>query len=208
MHRKNLALFSVVILLGLLLVGCFSDGRPFYIKASPTPTNTATPTVTPTNTSTATPTNTATPTVTPTNTATPTASPTLTPTNTLVPTRVPTKKPDPCMSEPTPRIEFSSIPRTGSSSSVSGRVCGVSNTSEYRIVLFNYVAGAGGWWIKPTFAEPKTFINSNGTWSNGFEDDGTKVTACLIPKDVTPYAAAGVGEIPGFGQILCVEASR
>ena len=207
MNKRLLGLLCALIVLALFLGGC-DNGRPFFIKPSATPTSTNTPTMTPTATATltATPTNTATATLTPTN--TPTETPTITPTKTLVPTRVPTKKPDPCLTETTPRIEFSSIPPTGSTSAVRGRVCGVSKPSDYRIVLYNYVAAAGGWWVKPTYDAPTTFIDSGGYWFNGFEDDGTKVMACLFPKDVSPVRALGMSEIPGFGQIVCLEADR
>lgn len=77
------------------------------IPATPTPTNTATPTITPTNTVTSTktptptrtntPTKTATPTTTPTKSTTPTTTPTITPTKTTTPTITPTKT-DPTIS--------------------------------------------------------------------------------------------------------------
>ena len=75
------------------------------VTATPTPTNTPTPSITPTNTPTftTTPSNTKTPTLTPTNTRTPSNTPSITPTNTLTPTNTPSNTPTNTLT-PTPSI--------------------------------------------------------------------------------------------------------
>ena len=160
---------------------------------TPTPTNTAT--ATPTNTATPTPTNTATPTPTNTSTATPTKTATPTPTNTATPTWTPTATATatPCA----PAVELTHIPPYGSFDNLQGEAL-CADPAQHVIVCYIYVPG---WWVKPTFASPKTAINPDGTWTcdittGGTDQLATRIAAFLLPIDYPPPLLGGEQTLP------------
>lgn len=88
-----------------------------------------------------------------------------------------------------PSIEFTKVPPLGSLDKLEGRVSHVAS-SEYQVVVYIYVEGAG-WWIKPYFDEPTTPIRCDGTWTTdivtGGSDEMAKIIAAyLIPKTYAP----------------------
>ena len=82
-------------------------------------------------------------------------------------------------------IWFTYVPPYGSYDDLTGEVSGVS-TSDHKVLVYIYV---WGWWTKPTWAEPMTPINGNGTWTcnitTGGESDttATEIIAFLIPQE-------------------------
>jgi hypothetical protein len=64
-----------------------------------------------------------------------------------------------------------------------------------------YIKVNGGWWTKPTFADPDTSINCDGSWtadiSTGGEDtQATAISAFLLPIGYAPPALGGSQELP------------
>jgi hypothetical protein len=156
-----------------------------------TPTDTPSPTVTHTPTNTLTPTPTFTPTVT--NTSTDTPSPTATPTPTDTPTPTPTGA-DQCNFV----FEFTYVPPKGSITDLQGRVCGVV-TAQFKVAV--YIQVNGGWWTKPYWNQPKTDINTDGSWTTdittgGIDETATKIVAYLIPVGVDPPLRSGQPDLP------------
>jgi hypothetical protein len=99
-----------------------------------------------------------------------------------------------------PEIRFTSIPSRGSSDKVKGVVSHV-KTDEHLVVL--YIQVNGGWWSKPTWANPTTPIsNCNGSWENSYASGGTdsqadQIAAFLIRKNYSPPLGYGDPRIPG-----------
>jgi exo-beta-1,3-glucanase (GH17 family) len=94
-----------------------------------------------------------------------------------------------------PQIQLTNVPPYGSSSDLRGRVLHV-NPSDYAIAVYIYVAG--GWWTKPYFERPKTYINSDGTFTvdittGGSDQNAIIIKAFLIPRDYDPPLAGGGG---------------
>jgi hypothetical protein len=98
----------------------------------------------------------------------------------------------------------------GSTLYVEGKVEGVDPTKH---VIAIYIRVTGGWWTKPTFANPITDIASNGAWScncqSYFTDaDADTVRAYLIPKGYNPPSAAGGTMPPISYAVAMAEATR
>ncbi|NMB61168.1 MAG: hypothetical protein GYA18_02360 [Chloroflexi bacterium] len=75
------------------------------------------------------------------------------------------------------------------------------NPDDYRVIVYIYVPGAGGWWIKPTLDYPYTEIDAYGYWSTaiftgGIDDQATRIAAFLVPYDYEPPAALGWSSLP------------
>lgn len=133
--------------------------------------------------------NLATPTIAPTPTATAIPTPTLTPSPTPTPTVTPTAGP--------PSIAFTSVPDCGAYGSLSGRVENV-DPADYRVVVYIYVSG---WWVKPTYSNPLTTINPDGSWSANVTTGGsdawaTQYAAFVIPEGYSPPLLGGTGQLP------------
>lgn len=97
-----------------------------------------------------------------------------------------------------PMLEFTSVPSVGSTNDLHGRVSDVA-AADYRVAVFIRVAG--GWWTKPTFAEPLTVIQPDGTWvcdiTTGSGDPcATELAAFLVPVGFSPPLAQGEPELP------------
>jgi len=69
---------------------------------------------------------------------------------------------------------------------ISGRVEGISNPSEYKVVLYSF---ADRWFVQPSDTAPYTMINNDGTWSNRIHL-GSRYAALLVNKSFTPPAQA------------------
>jgi hypothetical protein len=97
-----------------------------------------------------------------------------------------------------PSIKITTIPAYGSQNGIAGVVTGV-QTNEY--VVATYINVAGGWWTKPTFANPTVPINSDGTFTcdtvtGGNDADATEYEVFVIPSNYAPPPAAGSSGIP------------
>lgn len=98
----------------------------------------------------------------------------------------------------TPALSFVFVPPYGFDLPLQGRVSHVSPAS-YGVAV--YIKVAGGWWTKPTFAQPVTLILGDGTWSGdvvtgGSDAQATEIAAFLIPSNFTPPQMAGGGTLP------------
>jgi len=83
------------------------------------------------------------------------------------------------------QIWFTYVPPYGTDGDLTGEVSGVT-TSDHKVLAYIYV---GGWWTKPTWAEPMTPINGDGSWTCDITTGGasdttaTQIIAFLIPED-------------------------
>jgi exo-beta-1,3-glucanase (GH17 family) len=89
-----------------------------------------------------------------------------------------------------------SCPKIGQFTDWSGQCYGI-KPSDYKVAVYIKVYG---WWTKPTWDEPTTYIFSDGTWScdittGGFDETATDVAAFLIPATYAPPLAEG-GDLP------------
>jgi len=92
-------------------------------------------------------------------------------------------------------LEITGGPNANESGRVHGQVYGV-KPSDYGIAV--YIKVRGGWWTKPTWADPITDINPDGSWScsvitGGVDDEFTQVRAYLIKNGYDPPSASGGG---------------
>jgi hypothetical protein len=99
----------------------------------------------------------------------------------------------------TPTIEFTSVPAYGSKpATLHGRVLHVA-PADYHVAVYIKV---GGWWTKPTWANPTTLLNpGNGTFScavttGGIDEQATEYRAYLIPASSSPPLATGQSSVP------------
>ncbi len=106
-----------------------------------------------------------------------------------------------------PSIKFTHVPKKGTwSENLRGKVVGV-NTAKYKVAV--YICVDGGWWNKPTWAEPTCYISKAGYWScdivtGGTDEDAEEVAAFLIPKSYSPPACGGDSELPSELYAKCV----
>jgi len=83
-----------------------------------------------------------------------------------------------------PDIYFTYVPPYGTVGNLSGQVTGVV-FNDYEVLVYIYV---GGWWNKPTWANPTTPIDSNGSWTCNITTSipgdtlATRIIAFLIPS--------------------------
>jgi exo-beta-1,3-glucanase (GH17 family) len=99
-----------------------------------------------------------------------------------------------------PQISFTAVPPIHSTTDdlLHGQVSHVAPAS-YRVAVYIFVGG--GWWTKPTFANPTTTIDPDGTWvcdivTGGNDQDATKIHAFLIASDYTPPQGNGQPSLP------------
>jgi hypothetical protein len=104
-----------------------------------------------------------------------------------------------------PKITFTSVPPFGkkppftgpSEYTLYGRVDCI-NPAAYVVIVYIY---PGSWWIKPSFANPKTPINEDRTWSTrirtgGIDERATQIAAFVVPKGFDPPLLGGNAELP------------
>jgi exo-beta-1,3-glucanase (GH17 family) len=99
-----------------------------------------------------------------------------------------------------PKLRLTYVPPMGSTGKVEGYALNV-DPDEYRVVVYIYVPDAKGWWTKPFFNQPYTYIESDGHWSTsiftgGLDEQATKVAAYLVPKGYGAPTAAGLSSLP------------
>jgi hypothetical protein len=97
-----------------------------------------------------------------------------------------------------PEIAFTYLPSWGSHEDLKGVVSGV-NPAGYRVAVFIQVEG--GWWTKPTFANPLTIIGSDSSWicditTGGIDQNATRFSAFLVPQTYDPPLLDGAALLP------------
>jgi exo-beta-1,3-glucanase (GH17 family) len=97
----------------------------------------------------------------------------------------------------TPSIAFTSVPPYGSFNNLQGQVLHVA-PADYRVAVYIYV---GGWWTKPTFANPLTTILPDGTWTcdittGGSDQNATQIAAFLVASTYSPPQMSGGQTLP------------
>ncbi len=98
----------------------------------------------------------------------------------------------------TPQLSLTYVPPYGSSDELEGQALHVP-TAGYGIAV--YIDVSGGWWTKPTFAQPVTTLQPDGTWltpivTGGSDQLATEIAAFLIPTSYSPPALAGSPTLP------------
>ena len=94
-------------------------------------------------------------------------------------------------------IEFTYVPPYQSFDNLDGRVDCV-NPADYRVAIYIFVSG---WWTKPTFANPLTIIQDDGTWTTDITTGGadqlaTKIAAFVVPAGYNPPLMSGGQSLP------------
>jgi len=97
-----------------------------------------------------------------------------------------------------PALELTFIPKYGTTKKLKGRVYNV-KPKDHRIAV--YINVAGGWWTKPTFANPVCKINKSEKWkckvvTGGSDQNATQFAVFLIHKDYTPPQMQGNSTLP------------
>lgn len=98
-----------------------------------------------------------------------------------------------------PTIYLTYVPPLGNlTDSLEGQVLHVA-TSSASVAI--YIKVGAGWWTKPTFAQPLTFIQPDGTWSapivtGGSDQAATDIAAFVVPKGYTPPQLGGALALP------------
>jgi len=87
-----------------------------------------------------------------------------------------------------PTLRFTYVPPYGSSDNLEGEELHVDPTT-YKVVV--YINVAGTWWVKPTFAQPLTPIQHDGSWitditTGGVDETATQIAAFLVPDGYNP----------------------
>lgn len=99
---------------------------------------------------------------------------------------------------PTAKIEFTHVPKYGSTENLRGKVL---NGSPKDFAVAVYIMVDGIWWTKPYWATPRTKISNDGTWvcditTDGVDEIATKIIAFLIPRNYEPPLASGSYRLP------------
>jgi hypothetical protein len=97
-----------------------------------------------------------------------------------------------------PALSFTYVPPYGSSDALEGQALHI-NPGSYGVAV--YINAAGGWWSKPTFEQPVTQIEADGSWSarivtGGVDQNASAISAFLIPAGFTPPALSGEPNLP------------
>jgi hypothetical protein len=116
----------------------------------------------------------------------------------------------PSSAGPHPAIEFSSVPNLGSFEDLAGRVSNVT-FSDYRVAV--YIKVGGSWWTKPTFVDPLSTIEEDGTWrtditTGGSDEVATEIVAYLVPAGFDPVDTAGAAALPSDVQHVSISSVR
>ncbi|HEX2905257.1 MAG TPA: hypothetical protein VHO69_00245 [Phototrophicaceae bacterium] len=99
----------------------------------------------------------------------------------------------------TPTVEFTFVPRYGDSNGVLyGHVKNISS-ADYRVAV--YIQVSGGWWNKPTWAQPTVPIHADGSWlcditTGGHDQEATELAAFVVPRTYAPPLVSGDSALP------------
>lgn len=96
-----------------------------------------------------------------------------------------------------PAIEFTYVPPFGGFENLKGQVWHI-DPADYKVAVYIYVSG---WWTKPTFANPLTTIQIDGSWiaditTGGADETATRIAAFLVPNGYNPPLMSGGGTLP------------
>lgn len=97
-------------------------------------------------------------------------------------------------------IEFTSVPAFGGDDDLHGLVTGVP-PGAYSVYVCIFVHG---WWTKPTWGEPATPIQADGTWTcdittGGGDETATRIAAFVVPVGLFPPLMTGEATLsPAF----------
>ncbi len=96
-----------------------------------------------------------------------------------------------------PSIVFTFVPPYGSFQNLQGRVTCVT-PDDYKVAVYIFVSG---WWTKPTFASPLTYVQSDGSWicditTGGTDQNATQIVAFLVPNGYDPPPLSGSQTLP------------
>lgn len=102
------------------------------------------------------------------------------------------------------------VPPVGSSDAMEVQVTGV-RPGDY--VTATYIDVFGGWWTKPTFAQPTVAVNTDGTAkitivSGGSDEEATEIETFLIPSGSVPPQASGGGKPTPSNSVASFDVSR
>jgi exo-beta-1,3-glucanase (GH17 family) len=97
-----------------------------------------------------------------------------------------------------PILRFTFVPQINTTDNLKGQVCQI-NSAGYEIAV--YIKVGSGWWTKPTWANPLTFINSDGSWicditTGGIDSTANEIAAFLVPNGYTPPQMSGGNTLP------------
>lgn len=117
--------------------------------------------------------------------------------NTLPPRHADAKRPLSPASCP-PDVTFTEVPPMGSTDNLRGTVT-CADPAAHAIVV--YINVGDSWWIKPTFTQPVTSIQPDGTWSanvttGGIDHLANMLIAFLIPATYEPPLMGGGASLP------------
>jgi len=109
-----------------------------------------------------------------------------------------------------PAIELTSIPAYGTTANLYGRAWHVI-PPDYRVLV--YIKVAGGWWNKPTWSQPATTINSNGSWmcditTGGSDQNATEIAVYLVPASFSAPLVQGSISLPAALDANAVAATQ
>ena len=96
-----------------------------------------------------------------------------------------------------PGIELTDVPPYNSHDNLFGQVCNVL-PQHYAVAVYIYV---NGWWTKPYFTSPLTFLQADGSFTadvttGGNDHLATAIAAFLVPIDYAPPLASGASSLP------------
>lgn len=96
-----------------------------------------------------------------------------------------------------PVIEFTYVPPYGSFDELEGQVWHV-YPYLYNVAVYIYVTG---WWTKPYWNKPLTFIQIDGSWicditTGGIDERARKIAAFLVPIGYGPPLMSGESSLP------------
>ena len=97
-----------------------------------------------------------------------------------------------------PAIGFTYVPPCGSTNNLEGRVQNIT-PDDYRVAV--YIKVGIGWWNKPTWTEPLTPIQPDGSFTcdittGGNDPNATEIIAYLVPNGYTPPKMSGECVLP------------
>lgn len=97
-----------------------------------------------------------------------------------------------------PSIEFTFVPPYGAFDFLAGRVLHV-KPADFKVAV--YIKVGGGWWNKPTFAQPLTSVQVDGSWladvvTGGSDRFADEIAAFLVPNSYVPPQMSGQTALP------------
>jgi exo-beta-1,3-glucanase (GH17 family) len=98
----------------------------------------------------------------------------------------------------TPALVYANVPPIGSDDLLEGVAAHV-NPLLHRVVT--YIRVGGGWWVKPSVAEPFGELGCDGSWATdivtgGNDAQADRIETFLMPAGATPTIVLGVGALP------------